>query len=218
MLTVFCLCTGTFVVGFVEIAYTVIEGDGQVEVCVNLTSPEGDIGDERVLVEVFDNTHPGSIPANAAAASKLALSLKAGVAVMSTAVLEYKLPLTKLSPYQENDLIHMYSHNIFISTAADTFSLGGFYRMDEGADYPPVIAGFNPIMNMVITGTNRVICYNQTIYDDDRVEEDEFFSLTLTVQDGSAQITLVDPQLSTAVIKIVDDDGEFKSLCCTDGG
>ena len=90
--------------------------------------------------------------------------------------------------------------------------------MDEGADYPPPVHRFNPIRNMVITETARVICYNQTIYDDDRVEEDEFFSLTLTVQDRSALITLVDPQLSSAVIKIVDDDGELKNLCCTDGG
>ena len=58
-----------------ETTYTVTEGDGQVEVCVNLTSPEGDIGDERVLVEVFTNTDPGSIPADAVAASKLTLSL-----------------------------------------------------------------------------------------------------------------------------------------------
>ena len=50
-----------------------IEGDGQVEVCVHLISPEGDIGNERVLVSVFDNTGPGSIPADAAAASELAL-------------------------------------------------------------------------------------------------------------------------------------------------
>ena len=41
-----------YIVGFAEPLYTVIEGDGQVEVCVNLTSPEGDIGDEMVLVEV----------------------------------------------------------------------------------------------------------------------------------------------------------------------
>ena len=109
MLTVFWLCTGTFIVGFVETAYTVIEGDGQVEVCVNLTSPEGDIGDEMVLVEVFTNTDPGSIPADAAAASKLALSLKARVAVMSTAVLEYNYFIYRLPNYQENDHIHMYS-------------------------------------------------------------------------------------------------------------
>ena len=55
--------------------YTVIESDGQVEVCVKLISPEGDIGNERVLVSVFDNTGPESIPADAVAASKLALLL-----------------------------------------------------------------------------------------------------------------------------------------------
>ena len=52
-----------------------IESDGQVEVCVHLISPEGDVGNERVLVSVFDNTGPGSIPADAAAASKLPLLL-----------------------------------------------------------------------------------------------------------------------------------------------
>ena len=66
---------GTFLVGFVETTYTVIESDGQVEVCVHLISPEGDIGSERVLVSVFDNTGPGSIPADVATASKLALLL-----------------------------------------------------------------------------------------------------------------------------------------------
>ena len=63
---------------------------------------------------------------------------------------------------------------------------------------------------MVITGTNRVACYNQTIYDDSCVEEDEFFSLTLTVQDGSAVTTYVDMQLSSALFVIVDDDGELR--------
>ena len=67
------VCAGTFIVGFVETMYTVIEGDGQVEVCVKLISPEGDIGDKRVLASVFDNTGPGSIPADVAAASKLSL-------------------------------------------------------------------------------------------------------------------------------------------------
>ena len=69
------VATGTFLVGFVETTYTVIEGDGQVEVCVHLIHPEGDIGNERVLVSVFDNTGPLSIPADVATASKLALLL-----------------------------------------------------------------------------------------------------------------------------------------------
>ena len=54
--------------------YTVSEGDGQVEVCVTLISYEGDISDEtRVFVEVFHNSHPLNIPADAATASKLNL-------------------------------------------------------------------------------------------------------------------------------------------------
>ena len=45
------------------------------EVCVNLIRPEGDIGTERVLVEVINNKDSGSIPASATAASKLVLLL-----------------------------------------------------------------------------------------------------------------------------------------------
>ena len=81
--------------------------------------------------------------------------------------------------------------------------------MDEGADYPPYIFGFNPIRDKVITGTTRIICYNQTFYDDNRVEEDEFFGITLIVQNGSAMTTQVDMQLSSALIRIVDDDSEL---------
>ena len=51
------------------------EGDGQVEVCVSLISPEEDvsIGDESILLEVFTNTNPGSIPDGSTPASELAL-------------------------------------------------------------------------------------------------------------------------------------------------
>ena len=81
--------------------------------------------------------------------------------------------------------------------------------MDEGADYPPYIFGFNPIRDKVITGTTRTICYNQTIYDDDLAEENEIFILILTAQDGSAVTTQVDSQLSSAIITILDDDSEL---------
>ena len=64
------VCTGSFIVGFVETMYTVIEGEGQVEVCVSLISPEGDAGDEMILIEVKNNEDPMSIPADVAAASK----------------------------------------------------------------------------------------------------------------------------------------------------
>ena len=80
--------------------------------------------------------------------------------------------------------------------------------MLEFSDYQPPIQFLNPIRMMVITGTNTILCYNLIIYNDDRVEEDESFSLTLMVQDESAMTTVVDPQLSSAVFRIVDDDSE----------
>ena len=68
---------------------------------------------------------------------------------------------------------------------------------------------------MVITDTNRVICYDQTIYSDTCVEEDECFSLTLIVQGDSSTVS-VDLQRSNALIKIVDDDdGMLHPLLCT---
>ena len=57
--------------------YTVTEGDGLVEVCVNLTSPEGGIGNENLMVpvEVNNNEDPGSIPPNVTSASKCYLTV-----------------------------------------------------------------------------------------------------------------------------------------------
>ena len=69
----FCIyvCAGPFIVGFAKTTYTVIEDDGQVEVCVDLISEE-DVGDGMVLIEVNSNEDPGSIPTDGAPASKLA--------------------------------------------------------------------------------------------------------------------------------------------------
>ena len=55
------------VVGFVETSYTVIE-DGSVDVCVCLYSPEGNIGDAVVWLEVIDEDPP-LIPADGTRAS-----------------------------------------------------------------------------------------------------------------------------------------------------
>lgn len=60
-----------FVVGYVETVYTVIESEGQVEVCINLTQPQVDIGDEIVHVESYGNDSSIYIPAGAALASQL---------------------------------------------------------------------------------------------------------------------------------------------------
>ena len=59
-----------FVVAFVETMYTIIESEGQVEVCVNLTRPQ-DILDETVRVNVFNNESSVYIPNGAVIASML---------------------------------------------------------------------------------------------------------------------------------------------------
>ena len=71
-LVLLCLFVGPFVVGFVDTVYNVTEGDdglGDISVCVTLTSPEGDIGGERIFVEVFNA--PRNNPLCSALASRL---------------------------------------------------------------------------------------------------------------------------------------------------
>ena len=60
---------GPFEVGYVQTIYTVIEDEGSVEVCVELTKPKEDIGDEMVFVESLDFSR--YIPADATLASEL---------------------------------------------------------------------------------------------------------------------------------------------------
>ena len=108
--------------------------------------------------------------------------------------------LRRLKVFRFSEHLNLYS------PAADTLDLGGFYNFDNLADYQPPLQSFNPIMRLPITQTNRIICYDQIIYGDTRAEEDECFTLTLTIQDRSSIMTSVDPQRSSAVIQIVDDD------------
>ena len=67
----YCSLPEPFVVAFIETTYTVIEGEGQVEVCVNLTRPPVDILDETVRVNVFSNESSVYIPDGAEIASML---------------------------------------------------------------------------------------------------------------------------------------------------
>ena len=60
-----------FRVAFVKTMYTVVESEGQVEVCVNLTRPEIDILDETVQVDVFHDDSSVYIPPNPVLASEL---------------------------------------------------------------------------------------------------------------------------------------------------
>ena len=67
--SIFFLLPEPFAVAFVETTYTVIESEGEVEVCVNLTRPPGDILEETLRVNVFNNESSAYIPAEAPIAS-----------------------------------------------------------------------------------------------------------------------------------------------------
>ena len=56
---------------YVQTTYTVIESEGQVEVCVNLTHPDLDILEETVRVESFNDENSVYIPPGAVLASEL---------------------------------------------------------------------------------------------------------------------------------------------------
>ena len=57
----------------------------------------------------------------------------------------------------------------------------------------------------------RIVCYEQSIYDDLRLELDEYIGLTLGVRDNemTTSRTEVRPMFDQASILIVDNDGEL---------
>ena len=65
----FTLKNRTIFVGFVQTTYIAMEGVGLVEVCVELTSPVGDILDETVTVSVTSYSASTYIPTGATLAS-----------------------------------------------------------------------------------------------------------------------------------------------------
>ena len=74
-------------------------------------------------------------------------------------------------------------------------------------DYQAQLPGVDEISKQQITQITRLICYNQTIYDDTRLEMSEFLGLTLEVIRAMSSVeTIVEPGYADAAILIVDDD------------
>ena len=91
-------------------------------------------------------------------------------------------------------------------TVPDTINIFGFYNMDPGSDYPPPLEGRSEqIKDFPITQTTRRVCYTQSIYEDEEVEEDEFFSVILIIQDQSDDRTVIN-EFGRAVFTIRDND------------
>ena len=90
--------------------------------------------------------------------------------------------------------------------------------MMNGADYAQQTVVTNAIDDERI-GENmdrtRIVCYNQSIYDDECLEADEWLGLTLGVDMSMSSVdTLVKPMYDQTAIVIQDQDSElcFKSL------
>ena len=66
------------------------------------------------------------------------------------------------------------------------------------------------LQTTVIDELHRMVCYNQVIYDDVRVEETEYVGLSLQVLSNSPRTNVAVPYHYSA-IRIIDNDSK---LCC----
>ena len=180
--------TEPFVVAFVQTMYTVVESEGPVEVCVNLTRPGIDILDVTVRVRVTNNEGSIYIPPGVRLASESQLTVC---------------------------IVLMITPCIF-SPAPDIPNFLSMYLMPERSDYAEQTFGVNAIDDQLINATRRIICYDQPIYDDGRLEVSEYAGLTLDVDDN-LQFTTVRTEVKDryhfASIRILDDDSEFACNC-----
>ena len=87
--------------------------------------------------------------------------------------------------------------------------------MAERTDYAEQTSDVNAIDDELITVVMRVVCYNQPIYDDERLEVSEYAGLTLDVDDD-IRVTTVRTEVQEfhnfASIQILDDDSEFHAV------
>ena len=99
-----------------------------------------------------------------------------------------------------------------LSPAPDTPNFLSRYLMPERTDYAEQTFGVNAIDDQVINATRRVVCYNQPIYDDGRLEVSEYAGLTLdVVQHVTTVLTEVQDLYDFVSIRILDDDSECNS-------
>ena len=75
-------------------------------------------------------------------------------------------------------------------------------------DYAQQTVGVNAIDDETITELMRIVCYDQPIYEDMRLEGDEWLGLTLDV-DRASVLTNVRPMYDQAAILIQDNDSKF---------
>ena len=99
-------------------------------------------------------------------------------------------------------------HFTLVITAADSpDQFNGSYPMAPRTDYKEEIQKFSTIKDTDITRERRMICYEQVIYDDLRLEMEEYAGLTL-VADDSDTVVETEPLYDDSVFIIIDDDSK----------
>ena len=106
---------------------------------------------------------------------------------------------------------------LFPSVAPDvTNTFTRMYPRLPMTDYEEQTIGINLIRDTKITTTRRIICYNQTIYNDMRLEVAEYTGLGLVPNTlSSTVLTEVEPMYDESSILIIDDDGTLHIITIT---
>ena len=108
----------------------------------------------------------------------------------------------------------LYYLSIFLSSPApDEPNFLSQYSIAEGTDFAQQTRAINVIDDIIISELSRIICYNQSIYDDISLEPDEYAGVTLGVIDfdQTTSLTIVEQMYDQAAILIVDNDSECDS-------
>ena len=77
------------------------------------------------------------------------------------------------------------------------------------ADYEKQKLGQSAIRKEIITELSRKVCYNQTIYDDERLEATEYSGLTLVVQGFPATTAPTTVGIEHTALRIIDNDSKM---------
>ena len=80
------------------------------------------------------------------------------------------------------------------------------HNMSPGSDYEEETRLASTISSTFIEEERRQICYNQVIYDDERLELTETAGLGLVPDDPDTEVE-VEPFYDDCVFFIIDDDG-----------
>ena len=85
--------------------------------------------------------------------------------------------------------------------------------MAPRTDYEEETPRFSTIRDTDITEVRRMICYEQVVYDDLRLEMEEYVGLAL-VPDDIDTVVETEPQYNESVVIIIDDDSKCFSPEC----